>query len=356
MHIPRSIRPLALAIAGTLALAASVPLGAQPAKVAVTDPGEVVAYLGDRPIAARDVAARMKARMFKARQEQYDLQVEGVREIAFELMQEQEAAKQGLSREAYFKREVTDKVPAPSDEEVQQILTTYRARLPKGDVEARAEVVRVLRERNAGQLAETFKNDLLARAKLRITLDPPRMDIPVEADDPVVGGAAAAVTLIEFSDFQCPYCQRAHMVLKQLRGEYGDRLRMAFKQLPLGIHAQARFAAEVALCANDQGKYWEAREWLYSHREGVTAEAAKEWAKGAALDVPAFARCVDDHLRAPAIDGDMALADQIATSSTPAFFVNGRLIEGARPVEHFRQVIDDELARATLRDPVKTAR
>jgi protein-disulfide isomerase len=347
MNSRRSLSPFVLAAAAALAASGGAPAVAQSAKA--SDAAAPVAYIGDRPILARDVEARTKARTFKARQELYDAQVDGIREVAFELLQEQEAAKAGISREAYYKREVTDKVAAPTEDEVQQIFTTYRARLPKSDDEARAEVRRVLGERNAGQRAEAFKNELLARTRLRIALDPPRLEVPIEADDPVVGAAAAPVTLVEFSDFQCPYCQRGQMVLKQLRGEYGDRLRMVFKQLPLGIHAQARFAAEVSLCANDQGKYWEAREWLYTRREGVTAEAAKEWAKGAALDGAAFAKCVDEHLKGPAIDGDLKVADDLSTQSTPAFFVNGRLIEGARPVEYFRQVIDDELARGAAR-------
>jgi protein-disulfide isomerase len=323
---------------------------AQTTKVATVESGAVVAYIGDRAISAHDVEARLKARMFKARQEAYDLQVEGIREVAFELMQEQEAAKLGLSREAYFKREVTDKATEPKDDEVQQIFTTYRSRLPGTDDEARAEVRRVLRERNASQRAEAFKTELLSRAKLRITLDPPRLEVPVEANDPVVGGAAAAVTLVEFSDFQCPYCSRANTILKQLRGEYGDRLKMAFKQLPLGIHPQARFAAEMALCANDQGKYWEAREWLFGRRDGMTPDAAKEWAKVAALDEATFAKCLDGHLRAADIDADLATAEALAVESTPAFFVNGRMIQGARPIEQFREIIGDELARATPRD------
>ena len=353
MRSMTSVSPLAWLALVTVTAAGAGSAAAQPARTAAVEPGDVVAYIGDRAISARDVEGRLKARLFKARQETYDLQVEGIREVAFAHMQEQEAAKLGVSREAFFKREVTEKVAEPKDEEVQQIFTTYRQRLPGTDDEARAEVRRVLRERNAGQRAEAFKTELLSRAKLRITLDPPRLDVPVEANDPVVGAAGASVTLIEFSDFQCPYCQRAHVILKQLRGEYGDRLKMAFKQLPLGIHAQARFAAEVSLCANDQGKYWEAREWLFAHREGVTPDTAKQWGTGAGLDAASFARCLDGHLRAADIDADMALAETLATGSTPAFFVNGRLIEGARPIEHFRQVIDDELARATPRDPVK---
>ena len=342
-----------VAVAALVAAAAADTAAAQPAKTVAAEPGAVVAYLGERPIGAREVEARLKTRLFKTRQETYDLQVQGIKEVAFEAMLQQESAKAGLTRDAYYKREVTDKVAEPKDEEVQQILTAYRARLPKSDDEAKAEVRKFLRERNAAQLADALRTDLLTRAKLRITLEPPRMDVPVEADDPVVGPAAAPVTLVEFSDFQCPYCQRAQTVLKQLRSEYGDRLRMAFKQLPLGIHAQARFAAEVALCANDQGKYWEAREWLFSRRDGMTPEAATQWAAGAALDTAAFSKCLTDHVHQTTIVKDIATANELATSATPAFFVNGRLLQGAQPIQAFREVIDDELARTTPRDPAR---
>jgi protein-disulfide isomerase len=356
MHSALSLSPLAWMAAAVLATTVATAGPAQPAKAAATEPAAALAYLGDRPIAAREVEARLKARLFRVRQEQYDLQVEGIREVAFELLQEQEAAKLGLTRAAYYTQEVTNKVAEPKDEEVQQIFTTYRQRLPRDENEAKAEVRRVLRERNAGQQAEAFKNELLSRTKLRIMLEPPRLDVPLEKDDPVVGAADAPVTLVEFSDFQCPYCQRGQTILKQLRGEYGDRVRMIFKQLPLGIHAQARFAAEVALCANDQGKYWEAREWLFGRRDGITPEAAKQWAAGAAVDTAVFSTCVDTHVHAPTIDADLATATALATTSTPVFFVNGRLLEGAQPIERFRAAIDDELARATPRDPAQPSR
>jgi len=332
------------------------PAAGQSAKGTVAEPGAPIAYLSDRPIATREVESRLKARLFKARQEQYELQVEGIRDVAFTMLQDQEAAKAGLTRDAYYKREVLDKAAAPTEQEVQQIFTTYRSRLPGTDEEAKAEVRRVLRERNANQRAEAFKAELLGRTPLRIMLDPPRLDVPLEADDPAVGSPGAPVTLVEFSDFQCPFCQRAQETLRQLRAQYGDKVRMVFKQLPLGMHAQARFAAEVALCANDQQKYWEAREWLFSHREGVTADAAKAWAREARLDTAAFGRCVDEHLRAAEVDEDLALAESLATNATPAFFVNGRLLQGAQPIDRFRAVIDDELVRATPRDPALTAK
>jgi protein-disulfide isomerase len=352
------LRVAIVGIAGIGAVLVTAVAGAQATATAtvtkapdLASTGAVVAILGERPITASEVESRVKARVFKARQDEYDAQVDGIHELAFELAQDQQAAKVGLTREAYYKREVTDKVSDPSADEVQQIFTTYRARLPKDDEAARAEVRRVLRNRNAQQRTEQFKNDLLAGAKLRITLDPPRLGVPVEANDPSVGPENAAVTVLEFSDFQCPYCQRGQTVVKQLRTEYGDRVRFAFKQLPLGMHPQARLAAEAALCASDQAKYWEARDWMFSHQGGVTADALKAWSKEAGLDADAFAKCIDGNAHAKDVEADMATAEAAATSSTPTFFINGRLLQGALPVAQFREVIDDELARATPRDP-----
>jgi len=214
-----------------------------------------------------------------------------------------------------------------------------------------AEVRRVLRDRSAAQRAEAFKSDLLAGIKLRIVLDPPRLVVPTEANDPSVGPENAAVTVVEYSDFQCPYCQRGQATVKQLRTEYGDRVRFTFKQLPLGMHPQARLAAEAALCASDQAKYWEARDWMFAHQGGVTADALKTWSKEAGLDADAFARCIDSNAHAKDVDADVATAATTATSSTPTYFINGRLVQGAVPIPQFREVIEDELARAKATAP-----
>jgi protein-disulfide isomerase len=339
---------------------ASATAGAQaPASAATAPPkaaaasSQVVATVGDQPITADDADARVKARLFKARQAEYDAQVDGIREAAFEMLQEREATKLGITREAYYRKEVTDKVVQPSDAEVQQIFTTYRTRLPKDDDAAKTEVRRVLLNRNTTQRVEAFKAELFGGAKLRILVDPPRLDVPAAASSPSLGPATAGVTLVEFSDFQCPYCQRAQTTIKQLRSEYSDRVRFVFRQLPLGMHPQAHLAAEAALCASDQGKYWEAREWMFSHQGGVTADALKAWAKDAGLDAGAFATCLDSDAHAKEIDADMQTAEALGTASTPTFFVNGRLIEGAYPIEQFRSVIDDELAR--VKPPAPTS-
>jgi protein-disulfide isomerase len=317
---------------------------------------QVIAYVGEKAITAADVETRAKARLFKARQEAYEAQVDAVKQMAFEIAQDQEAAKAGMSRDAYYKREVTDRAEEPTDQEVQQILTAYRSRLPKDDEAAKQEVRRALRNRNAAQRAETFRTQLLANFKVRIMIDPPRLPVPLEERDPKLGSPSAAVLLVEFSDFQCPYCQRAQATIRQLRDEYGDRLRFAFKQLPLGMHPQARLGAESALCAADQGKYWEARAWLFAHQGGVTVESVKGWAKEAGLDAARYGTCIDGHAHGKDVEADMATAESLAVSSAPAFFVNGRLLEGALPIQDFRDLIDDELARVAAKQPATQTR
>lgn len=340
------VRVLVTCVLATVAFAACG--GAQvgvPAPAAAAG-SEVAGYLGERAITAAEVDAAIKGQLKRLRQEEYDLRMEGLRTLAFQILQDQEAAKQGISRDELYKRNVTDKTAEPAKEEIDQILQRFRARLPEDDAAARQEVVNHLRERNAQTRLEAWKGELLAAAKLKVALEPPRTEIRVEANDPVVGATDAPVTIVEFTDFQCPYCQQAHTALGQVEAAYAGKLRRVFKQLPLPMHPQARLAAEASLCAADQGKFAAARDWLFTNKDKVTIEALKGWAAEVKLDEAAFTRCLDEHTHAKEVDEDLTYAAEIEVNSTPTFFVNGRLIAGARPADAFREVIDDELARA----------
>lgn len=306
----------------------------------------VVAYLGDRAITEADLDKMLQSKLLRIRQQEYDIKLEAVRDYAFNLQQEQEATRLGITKEELRTKNVTEKVAEPTKEEVQDIFTRYRSRLPADDEQARKEITDRLRERNTQMREQAWRDELLTSAKLRVALVPPRLEIAIEANDPAIGSASAPVTLVEFTDFQCPYCGQVQATLQQLRATYGDRLRFVLKQLPLQMHPQARLAAEASLCANDQGKFVEARDWLFGHRNGVTAEALKTWASEAKLDQAAFASCLGEHKHAKTVDDDLAYATGIEVSSTPTFFINGRLFAGARPLDSFKAVIDEELVRA----------
>jgi protein-disulfide isomerase len=178
-------------------------------------------------------------------------------------------------------------------------------------------------------------------------LDPPRYDVNVDADDAVQGGADAAVTLIEFSDFQCPFCARVMPTLKRVRETYGDRVRIVWKDFPLtAIHPQAFKAAEAGQCAREQGKFWEYHDRLFGNQQALETEFLKKHAADEGLDAAQFNACMDTAKYGDRVQEQMGIGTRLGVSSTPTVFVNGRLVSGAQPYEVFAAIIDEELERA----------
>ncbi|MEW6336664.1 MAG: DsbA family protein [Acidobacteriota bacterium] len=317
--------------------------------LATAQQSPVVATLDGAPITRAELEGRLKSRLLKVRQQEYDILNEGLRELAYARAQEREAARQGISVAALYKKNVTDRVAAPAKSEVDSLLNRFRSQLPPDEAQARTQIEAFLRERAEQERADAYRNELLAKANLKVILEPPRAEVVTAPNDPTIGRADAPITVIEFSDFQCPYCERGQAVVKQLRGEYGDKVRFVFKQLPLPMHGQARLAAEASLCANDQGKYWELREWMYANQSKISTDGLKAAAAELKLNPGRFATCLDGTTHEKRIDEDMAQANGLGATGTPTFFVNGRMLEGAQRIETFREVIDQELARAAAR-------
>ena len=171
--------------------------------------------------------------------------------------------------------------------------------------------------------------------------------MPVEdAGFPSRGPENAPVTIVEFSDFECPYCSRVVPTLEQIIETYGDRVRLVFRQFPLNnIHPNAQKAAEASLCANDQGKFWEMHDLMFKEQKSLELEQLKEKAARLELDVEAFNGCLDSSKYADVVMSDQESASQIGVSGTPALFINGRFLSGAQPYEQLSAVIDEELAK-----------
>jgi protein-disulfide isomerase len=163
---------------------------------------------------------------------------------------------------------------------------------------------------------------------------------------PVLGKADALVTMVEFSDYQCPFCSRANATVNELRQAYGNKLRVAMRQNPLPFHPNARPAALAALAAGEQGKYWEMHEKLFANATQLDAASLERYAKEIGLDVAKWKKEMENARFAEVIAKDQALAGQLGAQGTPAFFINGRKISGAVPIDNFKRVIDEELAKA----------
>jgi len=212
--------------------------------------------------------------------------------------------------------------------------------------EMRDPIQNFLLQRRQVETRGTLVKDITARLNLSIStmLDPPRQEVSVAENDPVKGSTRAPVEIVEFSDFQCPFCSRVGPVLEQVSATFGDQVRIVFKDYPLPTHQQAFKAAEAAQCARMQNKFWEYHDTLFAHQNALAVDDLKQYAVQHGLNGETFNACLDSGETAPLVQQDMAEGNSYGVSATPAIFVNGRLISGAQPFEVFDQMIREELA------------
>jgi protein-disulfide isomerase len=166
---------------------------------------------------------------------------------------------------------------------------------------------------------------------------------PAEGEDPFFGPADAPVTIIEYSDFQCPFCARAVPVLDQIKATYGDSVKFVFKDFPLGFHEFAQKAAEAGQCANDQGKFWELHDTMFANQGRIDVGSIKGYAANIGLNTEQFNACLDSGKYASEVQQDFNEGKVAGVSGTPTFFINGKKIVGAQPFSAFEQIIEQEL-------------
>jgi protein-disulfide isomerase len=172
-----------------------------------------------------------------------------------------------------------------------------------------------------------------------------RYDV-TEDDDPVFGPEDAPITIIEFSDYECPYCRKWHIeVWPRLLEAYPDQIRLVYRDFPLtNIHENATPAASAANCAREQDRFWEFNEMLFSMENALNRSGYQAYAEELELDMVAFTECLDSGRHNDEVMADFEYAANLGVSSTPTFFVNGIPVVGAQPFDNFSQLIDQELA------------
>jgi protein-disulfide isomerase len=268
------------------------------------------------------------------------LRTEGLRRMIEERVMEAEASRSNLDPSQVLERELEALGPI-TDEEVESFYAERADRLKGATLE---ELTPRIREYLQQKRASAAVARLREQANVAVLLEPPR--VAVEGDGPALGPAEAAVTIVEFSDFQCPFCERAIPVLKELRERYPNDVRVVYRHFPLdSIHPRARPAAEASLCAHDQGKFWPYHDKLFENPAALADDDLRRYATELELDADRFERCVAERPHREAVEADAAAASEAGVNGTPAFFVNGIFIEGAQPASAFIELIDAELVR-----------
>lgn len=305
----------------------------------------VLARLNGVAITDEEVTERVQNRLKKLESQIFDIKSSGLKTLIEERLIEAEAKSKGTSADELIKAEVDGKVEQPSEQDIETFYNLFKQRFGNEPLEqVKGRVISQLRSTRQGNLYAKFIGNLKAKANIEILMDRPRMEVSVD-DDPFQGTQGAPITLVEFSDFQCPFCKRARPTITQILDAYKDKVLYVYRDFPLSFHKQAQKAAEAANCAGDQGKYWEYNSKLWDNQTELEPDKLRAYASQLSLDGAKFNQCLDSDKFANEITEDLKQGAEAGVSGTPAYFINGIFISGAQPFENFQEIIEEELLR-----------
>jgi protein-disulfide isomerase len=278
----------------------------------------------------------------------YEAERNGLDEVVSEKLLELEAVAGGHEDvDALLEAEITNKVAAPTDEQVTQFYAVMQRQLRGQPLEqVRPMVVQELTRRAQGERFSEYLAHVREKYDVKVTLSRPEIPrLPVSVDDdPSQGPEDAPITIVQFAEFQCPYCGRAKETVDQVMEAYPGKIRMVFRDYPLSFHDRAIPAAVAANCAGVQGKYWEMYDQLMANQQSLSDADLARYASNAGVDIATWTTCRADPAQAAEVQADFEDGAKLGVNGTPAFFVNGILLSGAQPFSAFKEIIDRELS------------
>lgn len=309
---------------------------------------EPVAEVNGIAITAEEVDKSLAGQLTKLEEQIYNLRRQKIDALINDRLLAKEAAKRGISVPALLDAEVTAKVGLVTEQEIESFYQAKKGQIKEDEEKAREEIRSYLQNQKLAKRRQEFIDSLRSDAKIVINLKPPpviRLQVASEGS-PFKGTVKAPVTIVEFTDFHCPFCKRALSTVAQLESRYKGKIKLVFRDFPIDqLHPASRKAHEAARCANEQGKFWAYHDKLFANAPKASIGDLNAYAKDVGLDVPAFEKCFNSGKYKAAVQKDIEEGTRLGVTGTPSFFIDGRLLVGAQPLESFARVIDDELAR-----------
>jgi protein-disulfide isomerase len=321
-------RELAAKLSERLRAAAQVKKNVEAATPPATaaDRARVLATVNGEAITSADIEDSLRPVVYGVQEQVYGLRRQEVELKINDLLLQQEAQKRGVTARSLLDAEVESKLPAVTEADAQKFYDENKERISGDFAQVKEQVIQYLRDQQSQKATAAFAERLRAANKVEVFIKPPVAPVyKIATDDqPSKGRQDAALTLVEFTDFQCPSCAQRQPVLERLAAEYGGRVRIVVRDFPLSQHADAPKAAEAAEAAREQGKYWEYAALLFQNQSALKPEHLKQYASRLGLDRAKFDAALDSGRFAEKVQRDMADGDRVGVAGTPSFFLNGR--------------------------------
>jgi protein-disulfide isomerase len=310
--------------------------------------GDVVATVNGTAITTGELETALGARLASLEEQVFTLKKEQLEAMIAERLLAAEAGRRGISVEALQEQEIGARVEPVTDADIDQFVKANAARLPPDTTALRPRIRAYLANERLEKRRDAYVASLRSAAAVDVRLAPPKIyRASVGADGPSRGPEDARVTVVEFSDFHCPYCRAVQPTLNALLARYPNDVRLVYRHLPLDqLHPQARRASEASWCADRQGKFWAFHDALYAGGADASAATLARLAGNAGLDAGVFEACLASGQAAAAVEKDVEEATRHGLTGTPGFFVNGRPLTGNQPLEAFVAVVEQEIGQA----------
>jgi protein-disulfide isomerase len=284
--------------------------------------------------------------LYEAEMKVYEIKMNKLRSLILEKLISSDPKKGSLSNDEFLKKHISSG-KGPSAKDIEAFVKERK--IPKQHLndQMKERIKKFLEVELQKKAVELWVAKQTVKNPVEVFINKPSRPVfnVVVGDAPFVGKADAKVTLVEYSDFQCPFCAKGHEVINQIKKKYGNKIKIAFKHFPLPFHNHAKVAAEASMCANEQkmSYFWEFHDAMFLDQAKLSKEDLKAKARKIGLDGNKFDQCLDSGKFTAYVNKDMEDGKTVGVKSTPTFFVNGKLISGAQPIEVFSEVIDSEL-------------
>ncbi len=309
----------------------------------------VIAKIGGQEITEEELIGEDKVDFFDLKKREYELKMERLGKLLVDKLIGAEAKKAGMPLEEYISKNITKGEIKISDSDFKKFVKEKR--IPESQVNAQIKerITQYLQQQKKQDQVQAYVAKLTKSSPVEVYFSKPKMNVQVEVGgSPTAGGEKAAVTIVEFSDFQCPFCSRGAETVTEVKKKYGNKVRIAFKHFPLPMHREARPASEASMCINEQSsdKFWKYHDLLFKNQDKLDAASLEKYAKDVGANVDKFKECFAAGKFKDAVQKDLDYGEKVGVKSTPTFFVNGQLVAGALPPEAFSEIIDEELSDA----------
>jgi protein-disulfide isomerase len=308
----------------------------------------LAAKVGDMEVTNAELQDGIESDLYEAESKVFEIKFNRLKSLLLQKYMDKDPRKKGMSNDEFLEKHISKEVVI-SEKEIEAFIKDQNIPAEHINPQVKEKIKSYLEMERKKEAVDKWIADQTKKTPVEVYIPKPRRPtFNVEVGNaPFAGGKDAKVTIVEYSDFQCPFCAKGADILKEIKKKYGNKVKIAFKNFPLPFHNHAEQAAVAGLCANEQGSeyFWKMHDAMFANQDSLDPEGLKKTAKTIGLKSEGFEKCLTENKYLPQVKADMEDGRKVKVKSTPTFFINGQLINGAQPMDVFAEIIDEELAR-----------